>query len=519
MFMKKIISVLILLSLALSLGVVPSSAASTRSGKCGKDLTYNFNGATGELVISGTGPMYDYTFDDKQYILEMRLFEGEEYVVTFPEWYDIRNEIKTIVIEDGVTSVGIAAFQYTENLTEVKFPKNSIRLEYYSFYGTGLKNLVIPETVKTIGARAFGESALESVTLPKNFNSIGCSATYFDYTYTWFYSCKKLHTVVIPKGEKKLDIPGLFDGCSSLKKVTIPDGVESMVSDFFLGSGVEEIYIPASLKNLGEPDAFYGCWNIKKIVVDPGNTKFAVSGGALYSLDKSKLIRVFGGVEDFTLSSATTMIYDTAFQSASDLRKIAVKDGNHKFGVDKEGILFEYGYGDIVACPRKGVNSIKIDGGQGRKIRPYAFSECEIKEVTFSGNISFSIHSWYGIEKVRCESGTSFSKPEGYSYNFHSGSFPDLKQIDVVDEEIDEQIWNMKGRRTDVIINFCCDTPVELMGDVNKDSVVDMKDCVTLIRATLGWNEPIYGNASDMNGDGKYGMADVIMLIRKLVNS
>ena len=129
--MKKIISVLILLSLALSLGVVPSSAASTRSGKCGKDLTYNFNGATGELVISGTGPMYDYTFDDKQYILEMRLFEGEEYVVTFPEWYDIRNEIKTIVIEDGVTSVGIAAFQYTENRTQVKIPKNYIRLEYY----------------------------------------------------------------------------------------------------------------------------------------------------------------------------------------------------------------------------------------------------------------------------------------------------------------------------------------------------------------------------------------------------
>ena len=70
MFMKKIISVLILLSLALSLGVVPSSAASTRSGKCGKDLTYNFNGATGELVISGTGPMYDYTLTKRCTVLK-----------------------------------------------------------------------------------------------------------------------------------------------------------------------------------------------------------------------------------------------------------------------------------------------------------------------------------------------------------------------------------------------------------------------------------------------------------------
>ena len=152
-------------------------------------------------------------------------------------------------------------------------------------------------------------------------------------------------------------------------------------------------------------------------------------------------------------------------------------------------------------------------------IKPDDIEDYEINEIIFSGNISIKIDCWRRIEKIRCESGTSFSKPEGYSYNFHSDSFPDLKQIDVVDEEIDEQIWNMKGRRTDVIINFCCDTPAELMGDVNKDSVVDMKDCVTLIRATLGWNEPIYGNASDMNGDGKYGTADVIMLIRKLVNN
>ncbi len=515
MFMKKIISVLILLSLALSLGVVPSSAASTRSGKCGKDLTYKFNGATGELVISGTGPMYDYAFDK-----EMNGIEAwYDSVVELPEWYDVRKEIKSIVMEEGVTSVGTAAFQFTENLAEVKFPKSLEKLSWYAFYGTGLKNLVIPETIKSICVKAFAKSALESVTLPKNINSVAFSEPTYDCSHAWFDGCTKLHTVVIQKGEKNLEASDLFNRCSSLKKVTVPDGVEYIDPSFFAGSGIEEIYLPASLKSFGVFAAFYGCENIKKIVVDPENKYFTVSGGALYSYDKSKLIRVFGGVEEFTLSSATTMIYDDAFLSASDIRKFAVEAGNHKFGVDKEGILFEYGYGDIVACPRKGVNSIKIDGGQGRKIRPCAFTGCEIKEVTFSGNISFSIHSWYGIEKVRCESGISFSKPGMFGENFYSGSFPDLKQIDVVDEEIDEQIWNMKGRRTDVIINFCCDTPAEHMGDVNKDSVVDMKDCVTLIRATLGWNEPIYGNASDMNGDGKYGMADVIMLIRKLVNS
>ena len=118
--MKKIISVLILLSLALSLGVVPSSAASTRSGKCGKDLTYNFNGATGELVISGTGPMYDYTFDKEMHGIEA----WYDSVVELPEWYDVRKEIKSIVMEEGVTCRNSGVSVYRESCRS-KIPEKS----------------------------------------------------------------------------------------------------------------------------------------------------------------------------------------------------------------------------------------------------------------------------------------------------------------------------------------------------------------------------------------------------------
>lgn len=462
-------------------------------------------------MISGTGPMYDYTFDKEMHGIEA----WYDSAIELPEWYDVRKEIKSIVMEEGVTSVGTAAFQFTENLAEVKFPKSLEKLSWYAFYGTGLKNLVIPETIKSICVKAFAKSALESVTLPKNINSVAFSEPTYDCSHAWFDGCTKLHTVVIQKGEKNLEASDLFNRCSSLKKVTVPDGVEYIDPSFFAGSGIEEIYLPASLKSFGVFAAFYGCENIKKIVVDPENKYFTVSGGALYSYDKSKLICVFGGVEEISLSSVTTTVYDNAFQSAYDLRKIVLEPGSG-FQINENSSL--RGKDVIITYPKKGVCSIKIDGSLGM-IKPDDIGDYEINEIIFSGNISIKIDCWRRIEKIRCESGTSFSKPEGYSYNFHSDSFPDLKQIDVVDEEIDEQIWNMKGSRTDVIINFCCDTPAELMGDVNKDSVVDMKDCVTLIRATLGWNEPIYGNASDMNGDGKYGTADVIMLIRKLVNN
>lgn len=67
------------------------------SGKCGDDLTYTITGddANGyTLTISGTGDMYDYTWDENA------------------PWYDERKNVVKVVIEDGVTSIGNYSFYY-----------------------------------------------------------------------------------------------------------------------------------------------------------------------------------------------------------------------------------------------------------------------------------------------------------------------------------------------------------------------------------------------------------------------
>ena len=103
---------------------------------------WEYDDATRTLTVGGTGAMPDFnSFDDQP-------------------WKDVREKIKTVVIETGVTSIGNKAFTGCEVLTSVTLP------------GSGLE---------TIGEKAFmGCEKLSSITIPKSVTTIKEQA---------FYSC------------------------------------------------------------------------------------------------------------------------------------------------------------------------------------------------------------------------------------------------------------------------------------------------------------------------------------------
>ena len=87
------------------------------SGTCGENLTWTFDGDT--LTISGAVEMEEYnTF----------------YKDRAP-WFERRDLIKKIVIADGVTKIGLFAFEYCKNLTEIKIPASVIYLDEEIFDG------------------------------------------------------------------------------------------------------------------------------------------------------------------------------------------------------------------------------------------------------------------------------------------------------------------------------------------------------------------------------------------------
>ena len=142
------------------------------TGKCGENVFYKFNSDSGVLTVSGRGDMFDYNP------------LSEERLVS--PFYGC-SEIKTVVIESGVCSVGREAFADCSNTVRV----------------------FIAPTVKRIGTFAFlGCEKLEAILLPEGVCFID------DYA---FLDCIILRRVIFPKTLKKVG-KGIFCGCDRIEE-------------------------------------------------------------------------------------------------------------------------------------------------------------------------------------------------------------------------------------------------------------------------------------------------------------
>ena len=129
------------------------ASAATDSGTCGENVSWSYDTSTYTLTISGTGAMDDYTF----------------YA---PPWESYKNDLKAIVINNGVTSIGKYAFTFCESLTSV----------------------TIPDSVTTIGDYAFGWcTKLTSVNVGRGISSLGVK-TFYECTNLTLYGYKNSYT-------------------------------------------------------------------------------------------------------------------------------------------------------------------------------------------------------------------------------------------------------------------------------------------------------------------------------------
>jgi len=129
------------------------------SGQCGDNLTWDLSGGT--LTISGSGEMY--------------LWMMTEYV----PWRDNVNDIRSVVLSEGVTQIGRCAFANCKNLTSVNIPSTVEVIGAYAFKGcTSLGSITIPATVATVGNYAFQESGLSALIVEgSNTKIVGTAET------------------------------------------------------------------------------------------------------------------------------------------------------------------------------------------------------------------------------------------------------------------------------------------------------------------------------------------------------
>ena len=160
--------------------------------------------STYTLTIRGSGAMEDY------------LMSGHQ------PWRSFRDQITSVVVSPGVTSIGQCAFSRFAKLTHVDIADSVISIGWDAFYYcSSLTNITIPQSVTYIGPLAFFHCTnLSSITLSNNITSIGSSA---------FEDCTNLTSITIPGSVTSIG-PYVFDGCTSLNDIRYSGTSESVIS-------------------------------------------------------------------------------------------------------------------------------------------------------------------------------------------------------------------------------------------------------------------------------------------------
>lgn len=222
-------------------------------GYCGDNLTWVYDEMTGELTISGTGAMSDWS----------------------SPWNEWSHSITAVVIEEGVTNIGANAFASFYNLRTVSIPESVTYIGAGAFDGcSSLTNITIPANVSYIGDGAFRHcSGLTDVSIANGVTSVGSEA---------FYSCEQLAQITIPNSVTYIGSRA-FANCSSLVVIDLPDRLDYIGEEVFYNCyNLTGITLSEGISEIGY-NAFYGCTGLLRIAIPTSVTR--IGGNAFGNCD------------------------------------------------------------------------------------------------------------------------------------------------------------------------------------------------------------------------------------------
>ena len=327
--------------------------AVTTSGEsvsCGDNATYTLDG-DGKLKISGTGAIDGYVFESN-------------------------TDIVTVVIGDGITSIGEWAFSDCTNLKGVTIPTSVTNIDGSAFYNcSGLTSITIPNSVTSIGINAFTDcSSLTSVTIGSGVTSIGWGV---------FGNCSKLTSVTIPDSVTSIGNYA-FSGCSGLTSVTIPTSVTNIDGSAFENcSSLNIVYYKGTIAqwcNIAFSD--YASNPLSQLLSQ--ECQFVIYGISTENLEIPNTVKqikeyAFAGyskLTSITIPNSVTSIGAGAFKNCSRLTSVTIPNSVTSIGdsaFDGTGYLKTFLDGTDVVLYNNGVHLIKAKD---------TITECTIDENT-----------------------------------------------------------------------------------------------------------------------------------------
>ena len=246
---------------------------------------------------------------------------------------------------------------------------------YAFFYRNGIKNIVIPDSVKTISDYAFFTcDSLNSITIPDSVTTLGENA---------FTQCSALKNVTIGKGVKSIS-EYAFSWCTSLESITIPDNVTSIGRYTFYRSGLTNITIPDSVKYI-DSMAFVECPNLTSVtlgkgIVNIGKYAFGYSDYNYRTEEYEKINNFtisgysYTGTESYSKAEQYARNNEFTFVSLGSIPPISTDSEDFNYEILEDGtteIIRYYGEKTELEIPAT------LDGYTVTSIGKKAFFECE----------------------------------------------------------------------------------------------------------------------------------------------
>lgn len=254
------------------------------------------------------------------------------------EKYDYTLEIPGSVCEYKVTGIGKEAFTtidsgyIKDHNLKIVLPNTVENINSDAFYRFNrIKTIIISEGLKSIGSSAFAYSGIESIAIPNSVETIGSSV--FEY-------CQYLSSVTLSESLKTIP-NNSFSECYNLKEIQIPNSVEVIGEYAFSGCDLNNLTLPQSLKSIGfwaftsynftslsipknvselSSNSFV-CSRLKSITVDDENPFFDSRGNcnAIIDTKSNKLIK---GCINTVIPNTITAIGPEAFSNCYEMTEL-----------------------------------------------------------------------------------------------------------------------------------------------------------------------------------------------------
>ena len=256
-FFAVLMSVVLMFTTLMSIDLGIAFAAT--SGTCGTNATWSYDTSTKTLTISGTGATKDYR-DTTNKILRTEQ----------APWIEYKEQIQSVVVNEGITEIGDYAFFECTALTSVSLPNTLTKLDGWGgavgnvdkTYGcfqacTALETITLPASLTEIEPYVFnGCTALKKIDIPNNVTTIGKYA---------FFECSALERVTFGTS-----LTTLGENCfrnAGVKRVTWNTALTTIPNSAFLGCGFVELELPETITSVGT-SAFKNCTFLRTITIN-----------------------------------------------------------------------------------------------------------------------------------------------------------------------------------------------------------------------------------------------------------